>query len=296
MYLLREVTELTDIDWDDLIPPITKAKWDAYRGTLNGLLSCSAPRYVGGKNVNLHVFCDASETAYATTIYAQGEIVKLLCAKKRIVPLPLKSTSIPRLELLGCLLGSRLTEYVYRALGEQPDTSFRTYSMISIGWLKSAPDRWKTFVQNRVAEVQRTFGRSVMHVPTQDNPADLASCGLPAIKLATESLWWHGPTWIAKPQSWPVRPQFTNELWDIATEEERPALVTVLTTTVTEDRRYNWYLRFSNLTFLRNVTAWMMRFIRNCRRQLIQRIKTEEDPIPTLRSWELRVAQTRFIH
>ncbi|GIY60978.1 reverse transcriptase [Caerostris extrusa] len=56
---------------------------------------------------SLHVFCDASKSAYATVIFLRSEssgqvYVKFVAAKSRISPL--NKVTIPRLELLACVL------------------------------------------------------------------------------------------------------------------------------------------------------------------------------------------------
>ena len=38
------------------------------------------------------------------------------------------------------------------------------------------------------------------HVPTKDNPADIASRGG---HLSKKSLWWNGPEWLDDPEKWP---------------------------------------------------------------------------------------------
>ncbi len=41
------------------------------------------------------------------------------------------------------------------------------------------------------------------HVPTLDNPADLASRGGP---VNGSSIWWNGPEWLQNPDQWPDNP------------------------------------------------------------------------------------------
>ena len=60
---------------------------------------------------SLRGFCDASSKAYATVIYLLietdcGGLIKFVAAKSRVAPL--SNQTIPRLELLSCLLLARL--------------------------------------------------------------------------------------------------------------------------------------------------------------------------------------------
>ena len=67
----------------------------------------------------LLVSCDASEVAFGATVHVlssspAGRTCRLLISKTRIAPA--KMSSIPRKELLGCLLGARLKNQVELAL------------------------------------------------------------------------------------------------------------------------------------------------------------------------------------
>ena len=57
----------------------------------------------------------------------------------------------------------------------------------------------KQFVANRVKKINE---HNVIwrHVPTADNPADLASRGG---QINNATLWWSGPKWLANPEDWP---------------------------------------------------------------------------------------------
>lgn len=60
--------------------------------------------------LKLHVSCDASERAYSAVAYLQGETrdgemtVSLVASKSRVAPL--KRMTLPRLELMGALIGA----------------------------------------------------------------------------------------------------------------------------------------------------------------------------------------------
>ena len=61
--------------------------------------------------IQLIGFCDSSEKAYAASVYARVTVndetaVKLVMSKSRVAPL--SKLSIPRLELLSCLILARL--------------------------------------------------------------------------------------------------------------------------------------------------------------------------------------------
>ena len=55
--------------------------------------------------------------------------------------------------------------------------AYWTDSMIVLAW-DASPDRWKTFVANRVAEIQSLSRGDWNHVPSEENPADILSRGI----------------------------------------------------------------------------------------------------------------------
>ena len=66
--------------------------------------------------MTVHTFTDASEKAYSAAVYVRYEFedgsmgTRLVAAKTRLAPL--KALSIPRLELMGAVIGLRLTKQV----------------------------------------------------------------------------------------------------------------------------------------------------------------------------------------
>ncbi|CAK1580300.1 unnamed protein product [Parnassius mnemosyne] len=102
-------------DWDQELDEDLTEQWSAWIQHLKRLKLVSIPRcYPGFSNacsLQVHVFTDASESAYATAVYwramtPDGKVhVSLVMAKAKVAPL--KVTSIPRLELQAAVMGSR---------------------------------------------------------------------------------------------------------------------------------------------------------------------------------------------
>ncbi|CAG9132384.1 unnamed protein product [Plutella xylostella] len=129
---------------------------------------------------------DASERAYGSCVYIRTirndgtAHVCLLTSKNKVAPI--KPTTIPRLELCGALLGTRLCKKVLDSLTVKIDQCYYwSDSTIVLGWLNTATSRLERFVRNRVNEIQEsTAGDTWSYVPSKQNPADLVSRGVKA--------------------------------------------------------------------------------------------------------------------
>ncbi|XP_018402192.1 PREDICTED: uncharacterized protein LOC108779302, partial [Cyphomyrmex costatus] len=199
----------TKSTWDDPIPPPLMQKWHNYHTQLIKLRNISLPRWTAfgsdTSHCELHGFANASSVVYAAVIYLKvislmGSVtVSLLIAKSKVAPL--KPLTIPRLELCAAALLARTMSFARTTLELSTiPCHCWTDSTVTLAWLLQSPSRWKTFVAHRVHDVQTLIPDATWHhVPTHQNPADLASRGVTASSFAESSLWWQGPEWLKLP-------------------------------------------------------------------------------------------------
>ncbi|UYV62396.1 hypothetical protein LAZ67_2000392 [Cordylochernes scorpioides] len=116
------------------------------------------PLMVPQKDWQIHTFVDASSEAYAAVVFLRTRVgdkveVHMMAAKSRVAPL--KRPTIPRLELLACVVGTRLNKMIFEAL-ELKDIKnvFWSDATTALAWIKR-DDQWGTFVGNRVKEICR---------------------------------------------------------------------------------------------------------------------------------------------
>ena len=150
---------------------------------------------------SIHGFADASTAAYGAMAYMRmvhedtSVTTSLIYSKSRVAPV--KTTTIPRLELLAAQLLAIVLSYVSKMYDVPADEIFAwTDSEIVLYWLCRPPAAWKTFVSHWVAEIQQAVTSNKRHhVRSQDNPTDLISHGVQPKALADSVLWWDGPDW-----------------------------------------------------------------------------------------------------
>jgi len=196
------------IDWDESIPLDLLTRWQRYENELQDLRDISIPRRVISLDqpiyLEMHGFSDASEIACGACIYMRatspnGEhSTHLLCSKSRVAPL--KSISIPRLELCAAVLLAQLVNKVLKCFHCRIDAiNLWTDSTIVLSWIQSCSRTWATFVANRVTEIQLlTPTQYWHHVKSEENPADSLSRGVMPKALAALHLWWSGPSWLSR--------------------------------------------------------------------------------------------------
>lgn len=112
-------------EWDEpLLPQELPDAWNKWAGELQVLPSiclprCYTPEELDGANITheVHVFCDASETAYGAVAYLRPEDIQnktyltSLMARSRVAPKSL--LYMPRLESCAVVVGAQIVTTGY---------------------------------------------------------------------------------------------------------------------------------------------------------------------------------------
>lgn len=248
------------LSWDEPVPEELESKWNCYTQQLSQLETISTPRYITNVNTQfncstaeIHAFCDASKNGYGACLYLRHQThddkceVKLLCSKARVSPL--KTISIPRLELCGMLVLARLTNRIQKNLSIPPEhCHLWSDSTVALSWVATPPNQQETYIANRITEIQQLTQQSNWyHIGTRENPADLISRGAFPNQLIESNLWWHGPQWLSQePTQWPIR-QCT---------KQKPIVLVTKKNSVS----LSWLHKYSSFEKLIRVTALCLRF------------------------------------
>lgn len=266
------------LDWDQTPPSDVIAHWNKYKSQLPCFSDLKIPRRILKDNFTscqLHGFCDSSEKGYSAVIYFRFQFsdettdVSLICAKTKVAPLA--KLSLPRLELCAALLLAKLIDFTLHVYAQK--LSFSNIfawsdSTVTLSWIRSPPYKFKTFVANRVSEIQSLVSPTCWnHVSSADNPADCASRGLYPLELLNHTLWWSGPSWLGKNEHfWPKNsvdfPDGQLSSSSAFHEEERKIALSSFVSLETIDLLLN---KFSLLEKIKRILCYCLRFIRNAK-------------------------------
>ena len=257
------------LPWDQPISGEVLKKWENWKSYLPLLEDISVPRcYFSrpdheGVRLQLHHFCDASEAGYGTASYLRIEYPNGLieCAfvigKSRNAPI--KSITIPRLELQGALLAARIDSAVRSELEFNFEkVIFWTDSMIVLNYIRNESRRFQTYVANRVTEIRElTHPDQWRHCAGTINPADDVSRGLEMDEFLRNDRWLKGPSFLRDAdKKWP------ENKFDIVSPEDLEVkkemyLTGLEPTTTVEDL----ITRFSNWVHTLRKVAWVLKFL-----------------------------------
>ena len=303
-----------NVGWDDELDDSLSERWRSLIRDLLEVGRISVPRCYSLNSqsedevfIELHAFGDASENAYGSCVYIRLEYqsrvhCSLIASKTRVAPM--SRMSIPRLELLACLVTARLVRSVLEALNNVSVHSvfYWSDSMVALSWIKGIQKEFKQFVQNRVNEIRKlTSIDSWNYCPTDMNPADLASRGSTATDLVKNRLWWDGPTFLLEskedrqPESVPLLVEPGEEV-----SSSGPLKVTVAAVTASEVEDDIEQIidikKFNKVSRLLRVTAYVLRFISILKKSDAEKGELSTDEIVSAeRIWIKRV-QSKIVN
>lgn len=216
--LLQEIWR-SGIGFDDTLTDNLDMKWKQFIEQLNNLCKVELPRCYSSlipeaRDIQLHIFCDASEKAFSCVVYlrvtqinAKEEDlveVNLVLGKTRVSPM--KTLSIPRLELQAAVMAVRVAKTLKEELEfTVHETIYWSDSTVVLCQIRNGERRFKTFVAHRIGEILETSDPSEWHwVPTKENVADDATRDSVEAELSPTSRWFNGPAFLKSPRSeWP---------------------------------------------------------------------------------------------
>ncbi|UYV74107.1 hypothetical protein LAZ67_11002134 [Cordylochernes scorpioides] len=217
--IILQRTWIAGIGSDEELTPDIYAAWKLWLSKLKEIhlvqvSRCYQPDLLSRsiiRQVEVHTFVDATQEAFSLVTYLRvetrnGNITTTLFSSKARVA-PLKKLTIPKLELQGCVLGTRLAVLLYSELRlpkVDREVSWSDSKMV-LAWICSEAGRYKEFVANRVSEIQEaTKGTDWRWVPISENPADIATRFEKNISFKPTNIWYIGPDFLKRPEDeWP---------------------------------------------------------------------------------------------
>lgn len=296
--ILQELTR-DNIDWDEPVPELLHQQWEKWVCTLPSLENlhidrCYKPRDFGEvSTAELHNFSDASchgygQCSYLRLINSQHQVhCSFVMGKARVAPL--RSITIPRLELTAALLSAKVSSVLKRELEfTQMKETLWTDSQVVLGYLNNDARRFHVFVANRVQQIRdQTNPEQWKYIKSSENPADIASRGLNANDLSSSS-WLKGPSFLWKYEQ-PKRSE-DNNLYTLSQEDPEVKQVQVHSTVASDVNMATILQRleyFSDWHRSKKAIALCMKFIKKLkgittsepRPLLVKNLKEAEDII-----------------
>ncbi len=290
--IFRDVCK-TKVPWDADIREPLRRRWNEWEKSLPK--EVTVPRLIVNYrepvlSVELHTFGDASTKGVGAVVYSvvrqrSGTTQQLVAAKSRLAK---EGLTIPRLELISAHMATNLVKNVQNALENLPEPTIYGWldSTVALHWIHGE-GQYRQFVANRVSKIKQHPEIGWRHVPTKDNPADIASRGG---SLSETPLWWSGPEWLDDPKEWPdnlvTEPTATTEA---EAKVVREVLCNAQVQRATDD--LDQLLGKHDLHRTLRVFAWILRFINNCKTEQKQRGALTTQEIENARLWWIKRVQ-----
>ncbi|KAG7313499.1 hypothetical protein JYU34_000634 [Plutella xylostella] len=273
------------VGWDSPLSDPLMKEWNDFYNSLNIMGPIVISRFAHLDNsacIQLVGFVDASSsTAYGCCLYLRvvdtaGNVsISLLSSKSRVNPIK-KELTVPRLELNAAVLLAKLAKRVHDILSLKVNVSnvvLYADSQIVLAWIATNVVTLNTYVANRVLLItQLTCGYTWAYVSTEHNPADCLSRGVAPHELQQHPLWWTAsPCLHERDYFVPTYEPFSvDALPELRPYAELPmAMVSVNSDSI--DINCNFLDKFSNITKMQRVLAYVLRFCNNARTKSVKR-------------------------
>ena len=176
------------LDWDGKVPLEIEIIWKEFLSNFENWNCLKVKRFgfygieENILSVVLHGFCDSSNQIYCAAVYLRNETtfdtrVSLLVSKTKVTRL--KKLSMPHLELLSCVLLSKLLNEVLSIVIKRICVSYVccwSDSKVALFGIKGKEKSWRLCVHNRVVNIRKVVDRdSWFNVEGVYNPADIST-------------------------------------------------------------------------------------------------------------------------
>ena len=222
--LLRRLYGEEAGSWDQDLPRLEREQWVSWLLSLaqeEGVNLKRSVRPTGAVgNPTLAGFSDASTNAICAVLYVvwptrEDVHTGILLSKVRVTPR--QGGTVPRAELQGMVILSRLTSLAVRAVSFQCGrVTQSTDSASCVAALRRSGAELRPYFANRVAEISHTRKEleklvetmeEFTHVGGNSNPADVGTrTGVRIQELGPGSMWQEGPIFLKSPRDdWPLQ-------------------------------------------------------------------------------------------
>ncbi|CAG2188672.1 unnamed protein product [Mytilus edulis] len=220
--------------------------------------------YILTRNTKQIYRCDSRISRSFVKIFElKWDTVKDTITIQKVDLFDIELLNITKLEIL------RQSSCIYDPLGLRSLVSER--AKILMQTLQS-----DSFLRNRVTEIRKlTNTQEWRYCPTKDNPADLLTRGLSVSQFEKNTLWFNGPEWITDTSKWPSwKPNETTVLLT-STDIEDSSTADNEIDNQQGIHQIVQITRYSTLSKLLRITAYLLRFIRNCHSPILQTNKAK---------------------
>ena len=285
-------------DWDEVVGDKILSCWKKWLEGTQHIAKIRLPRCYNlcsepVQEIQLHIFCDASELAYGAVAYLRfsyktgGHNTSFVMAKSKLAPI--KFITLPRLELNSAVTAVRLFRNVIREIALPIEgIFFWTDSVLVLQYITNKVHRPKVYVANRQNEIlESSTEEQWRHVPGKTNPADVLTRGVydPSALLHPSkegTSWFKSAAFLEEEEcSWPTLSFDT--LSENDPEVRKKTFLVALG--IIEKKRIDT-ARYSTWTTLLRTIAWILRFVTNSQAQVPHRNRS-----PTLSCSELHTAE-----